>query len=675
MDLWLAMLTFLSPWWAAGALGAIGLPLLAHLLSKTRYREVWFPATRLVREATVQTTRIERPRHRLLMLLRWLLLLMVVVAFMRPRWLPDAQATDNQSGVAFIVLIDSSASMQRTADGATLYERALREADTLIAALDPARDVAAVIRVDRTPQSLLPETTAQLQTLRDQLLATNAGYETADWDSAVSAANRLAQSTSRRPQLVVISDQQGQGPRDALSDSPLAGVKVHHLRIDGPTDNTAIRLIDIRPFPPALGQSLTAIIEATHFGEQSASFKLNASLGSSKTSRALTLKPGGKQLIELTLPSPPPGQALLRLAIDRKDLIDSDNTAGILLAVDARSRALVLHADNPDVQALAGRVAKLINPGDTADQSLPSVETAPVSGAAERIATADARRLRTIVLLQPGNTPLAEPLTKAITSYTQRGGGVIHFLTPSSTSRAAQPATRSVYASAIDFSLGPLRVFEGPSRAGLANLAWPGVDRNSVSGQNEPILITTDGREIVFADTRQRGRVVTINADVSGKVGGLLAEPMFVVLFNELRRYASPGPAMPAPFSPGQALPPRLRDAPRRSLPSGVNADTSRVDKPGAYLAIDDDGEVTAGLFAQLDPAESDTRRAPDWSARESTSSNADSASATQGQALASAFAPPHVELWPYFVFSALLLAAGESLLLYRFAHGQGGVA
>lgn len=239
----LAVVSFVAPWMAWGAAAAVGLPVLAHLLSRTRYREVVFPAARLVQQAVAATSRIETPRHRLLMLLRWLVLLLLVLAFMRPQWTPKALADDKEKGIALIVLLDASASMQRAEGGTTLYDRALREANQLVDQLDPTRDVAAVVRVDHAPEALLPEATAQFGLLADRLSSTKPGYTHANWAGALEAAQRLLVDETRAVRLITISDQQGEQP-----DAP-----IDHLRIDGPVDNTAVRLIDLRPYPALQG--------------------------------------------------------------------------------------------------------------------------------------------------------------------------------------------------------------------------------------------------------------------------------------------------------------------------------------------------------------------------------------------------------------------------------------
>lgn len=677
------MLTFLAPWWAAGAVAAIGLPLLAHLLSRTRYREVLFPATRFVRQAAQQTTRVERPRHRLLMLLRWLLLLLVVVAFMRPRWLPQAEARTSEQGVALIVLIDASASMQRVEAGATLYERALRRADHLLGALDPSRDVAGVIRVKRDAAALLPELTADLPLLRDALSGTRPSFENADWVSAVEAAKRLATDSSRRIRVVVISDQQGDGPVFNTSASLPGMDSVNHLKIEGSTTNTAVRLVDIRPYPPVAGQPLTAIVELSSFGSDSSPKKLVATLGGERIQRSITLAPGATRRIELTLPTRQPGTQLLRVQIDVDDAMDLDDSAGHVLTVQDRNRALIVHGQTNRGKQLAQRIASVLNPGADTSENLPRVDLAAVDQAGDLVRQANTERLRTVVLLDVSTAD--EDLSKALSEYMRRGGGVVR-VSPNTAGqdalalfkpqdRAGNPQPGDTAASRIDFSLAPLRIFEGPARSGLASLVWPGVDAAVAAERSLALLAANDGRSIVAARSFGRGRMVAINADLSPGPGGLLAEPAFVVLFNELCRYASPGTRMPAPSRPGDLMPAVLRNSDARSLPEAPASDTQRISAPGPYLSLDANDEMVGGVWAEIDPTESDTRTGRNWSEfdQAGTASPTDLES-VDAMTIATDRTPP-IELWPYLVMGALLLGTGESLAIWRFASGKGGKA
>jgi hypothetical protein len=653
----LALVSFVAPWMAWGAAAAVGLPILAHLLSRTRYREVAFPAARLVQRAVAATSRIETPRHRLLMLLRWLVLLLLVLAFMRPQWSPKALADDNERGIALVLLVDASASMQRADGGATLYDRALCEAHRLIKQLDPSRDVAAVVRVDHAPASLLPEATAQFGLLTDRLSSTKPGYTHANWTSALATAQRLTNDEPRKVRLITISDQQGEQPN---AGEPFA-TSLDHLRIEGPTDNVAVRIIDVRPYPAIAGQPMTATAEVQNYGDTSASLGLAGRLGSTQIERAITLAPQASQRVDLIFPATNTDEALIQIAIDQADAVPTDNLTGRAITVQAKTAALVVHDPNTASVAIAKRIATLLNPGEVEGVTLPSVETIAVGQAEQVIQSADPALLRTVVLINA--SPLPDALSQSLEAYAQAGGGVVRFAMD-----AAPDPARTTTAVGIDFEIQPLRVFEGPARAGLAALRWPGVGNAPIDERATPILMDKMDRVIVAEMQRGRGRLIAINARLSTEPGGPLAEPTFVVLFNELCRYASPGPALPEPAHPGDQIPDRLLNAYQLAAPDGADPDTNVFTVPGRYAAIDDSGLVQTMVFVQLDPRESDTSKPMVWSAANRPDAISATTSNPSGDSVAASIRDNPVELWPYLVLGVLGLAACESLFLWRFA-------
>ncbi len=657
----LAVISFVAPWMAWGAAAAVGLPLLAHLLSKTRYREVVFPAARLVQQAVAATSRIETPRHRLLMLLRWLVLLLLVLAFMRPQWVPQAEARQTERGIALVLLIDASASMQRTADGATLYDRALREAQRLISQLNPSKDAAAVIRVDHAPASLLPEPTAQFNLLADQLTNTKPGYTHASWTSAIAVAQRLNVDGPRTLRLVTLSDQQGEQPAfdDVLADRPRA--QIDHLRIEGPTDNIAIQLMDVRPYPAIVGQATTATVEVKYFGDQPLSTSIGATFEDHQAEQAISLAPGAVQRIELGLPPTSGTGGLLQVTLAKPDAIAADNLAGVWLPTQEQTRVLIVYDANDAGQATAQRLATLLNPGKVAGVTLPDIQMVAIDDTLPSLDGADPAALRTVVLLS--QSPMNDAMSQSLEAYAQLGGGIVQFVTDPGVDRK-----RTTTAVGIDFSLEPLRLFEGPARAGLAALPWPGVSNAPIDPLATPILQDELERNIVAEMPRGRGRLIAINAALSDKPGGLLAEPAFVVLFNELCRYASPGVWLPEPARPGDPMPAGLRDVEQFLSPKDADAEANVFTAPGAYAAVGSSGAIKSLLFASLDPSESDTRLPDAWSQSNAANNTSLQSVDQAGQSIANTLRSDPVELWPYLVFGVLGLVACESLLLWRFA-------
>lgn len=645
----LAGLVFFAPWMAWGLFAAAGLPLLAHLLSKPRYREVSFPATRLVQQAVAATARIETPRHLVLMLLRCLVLLLLVLAFMRPQWNYDAAAMDDGEGVALIVLLDSSASMQRINDGLTLYERAKRKAQQLIAGLDPTRDVAAVIRVDHAPSGILPEPTAQFSLLMQRLGNTKAGYSHANWASAIAAAHRLVRKELRKVHLVTLSDQQGEQP-DVVAD---------HICIDGPTDNTAVRLVDVQPFPAIQGQPITATVELKHFGDLPTSIQLSLQLTGQTVKQSLSLDPGETRRINVGLPSANGDREVLEVTLETPDAIAADNLAGALIPIQSHTRAVIIHDGSEALTAMAQRLALVLNPGEVAGVALPDVEIRSASNARSVLDSVDPALLRTIVLIHKGSLP--DPLSQELEAYAQAGGGIIEFVVDEPGSLG-----QTTTATNIDFELAPLRVFEGPSRAGLAALPWPGVSNKPIAPMAQAILMDEQERVIVAELLRGRGRLISINAALSHEPGGLLAQPAFIVLLNELCRYASPGPALPMPARPGDRLPASFVNAAKMLVADGADPNAQTITAPGPYAALDESGLVQDLIYGQLNPSESDTSRQAAWITKQAKPG--DAMKPADVPSIVDSLNQDPIELWPYVVLGVLVLAATESLLLHQFA-------
>ncbi|HTI50508.1 MAG TPA: BatA domain-containing protein, partial [Planctomycetaceae bacterium] len=111
----------------AGAVAALG-PVLIHLLSRRRYREVAWGAMDLLREAAVRTRRSLRLRDLLLLVLRTACVLMFGLALARPYFSAGGSAVDPREPVHAILIIDNSLSMGYGELGRTLLDRALSRA-------------------------------------------------------------------------------------------------------------------------------------------------------------------------------------------------------------------------------------------------------------------------------------------------------------------------------------------------------------------------------------------------------------------------------------------------------------------------------------------------------------------------------------------------------------------
>src|SRR5436305_11342283 len=106
------------------ALGAVVLPILAHLIFRRRARPVDLGTLRFLKIAVRHDTRRRRLKRWVLLALRVSCVVLLVLLFARPY---KAETVGGGDAGLTVILIDRSASMDRQRDGERLVEHAVRK--------------------------------------------------------------------------------------------------------------------------------------------------------------------------------------------------------------------------------------------------------------------------------------------------------------------------------------------------------------------------------------------------------------------------------------------------------------------------------------------------------------------------------------------------------------------
>ena len=115
-------MTFLHPLALVG-LAAAAIPALLHLLERRVPPEVEFPPLRYLSEAERQNARRLKLRHRLLLILRTALIVLIVLAAARPLFPTPASGGSPHEPTALAVILDNSPSSGLVVDGRPALER------------------------------------------------------------------------------------------------------------------------------------------------------------------------------------------------------------------------------------------------------------------------------------------------------------------------------------------------------------------------------------------------------------------------------------------------------------------------------------------------------------------------------------------------------------------------
>lgn len=124
-------MNFVHPWFLT-ALTALAIPVIIHLFSFRRYKRVFFPNVRFLKELKEETRSYQRLKHLLILLMRLLALTFLVFAFAQP-YIPAEKTQGTVVGEKAVHLfIDNSFSMQSLGRSSSILEEARRNAGDII---------------------------------------------------------------------------------------------------------------------------------------------------------------------------------------------------------------------------------------------------------------------------------------------------------------------------------------------------------------------------------------------------------------------------------------------------------------------------------------------------------------------------------------------------------------
>ncbi len=160
----------LTPLYALAAIAILG-PILFHLIRRQPQGRLQFSSLMFLRTSPPRLTRRSRLDNLLLLLLRALALIMIALAFSRPYWRQKDLVSQTAPARTVVLLVDTSASMQRT----DVWKAAITEAQKVLSSLSAEDQVALyTIDSDLKPIVSLDASSAQTQKANSTALVTQA---------------------------------------------------------------------------------------------------------------------------------------------------------------------------------------------------------------------------------------------------------------------------------------------------------------------------------------------------------------------------------------------------------------------------------------------------------------------------------------------------------------------
>jgi len=188
-------------------LGGAFVPLLLHLLSRARYRDVNWGAMLFLGGADLRQRQSARLNQVLLLLVRMAMVGLLAIALARP--VLEGSLIGVEAGrVTAVMLLDCSGSMSFDENGRTRFELAQRAAEQILAGLRPG-DRVALIPMGAASEPADIEPTTDLRAVANRIEQLHYGYASADLKDALSrAADILERNEKVNRDVYVVCDRQ-----------------------------------------------------------------------------------------------------------------------------------------------------------------------------------------------------------------------------------------------------------------------------------------------------------------------------------------------------------------------------------------------------------------------------------------------------------------------------------
>jgi Aerotolerance regulator N-terminal/von Willebrand factor type A domain len=222
--------SFLSQYavrWLLVGLVAAAIPVLIHLSRSRRTKKMRFSTTRFFTDQFLRSYRMSRLKEIVLLLFRMALFALLAIALAQPFFAPPGTVAAGGAGGgprSAILILDDSASMGLAEGDITLFAKAQKSANSILASLSSG-DTASVILAGRRatgPEVLFPEPTPDLDDVKAAIAKRQVATLGTDLGAALTRAEELAilaRAARRSVTVYVLSDLQESGWDAPTSDT------------------------------------------------------------------------------------------------------------------------------------------------------------------------------------------------------------------------------------------------------------------------------------------------------------------------------------------------------------------------------------------------------------------------------------------------------------------------
>jgi len=519
-----------------GALAALAIPIVIHLVFRQRSKRVDLGTLRFLRVVLQQNARRRRVMRWLLLSLRLACVALLAVLFARPYWLAFRPAGEKQT---VAILIDRSATMDVKTDGQRLIERAVASARDIVtgAGSNTRFEIAFFDHAVRPVAEANAESVkrGQRDLSSSELIASLKAPEACaggtDYGVAIDwARDVLAKSPAGPRQLHIFTDLQQSGLAWSEVDT-LPDDVVTHLHDLGRSAVNNIAVTEARPERTWLRpQEQTAIHVTVHNGGLFQVEKVPVTLTLTSGSRKIELNeqikllaPAAVESLRFDLPPLAEGTWQGVVATPSEDDLPLDNQRHVALVASPPYQVLLVDGRSAASPVLAATYfletsLRLAPPGEIDVTSLFQPRSIPLEDGLPAL-----DKYQVVVLADVGEIDRGDAVKLA--RFVEAGGGLLVFggenvTGPRTAALAAAGLTAGSVGAVVNASDLPMRLgtwdakhpifaaFSDPQLGDLARLSFAACTQLTPAADCQVLAKFRDGKPAVVERRRGKGSIV-----------------------------------------------------------------------------------------------------------------------------------------------------------------------
>jgi hypothetical protein len=563
-------MSFLNPALFAALIPLAALPLVLHLLNKGFPRHFKFPSVELIRQTMAQRSKVHQWRHWILIFLRTVLILLLLLAFLRPVMKRFGGNPADQAGRQVLILIDHSLSMEDKGDGPTSRERAAHEAAKLIDSLS-ANDSVNLLLMDASPTTCFVSFSKDFAGAKQFVNQLKPEFGRADVNLASTMATRLIGETAKRPEVYYISDFTRKKWGDANFKMLPPAAKLYFVDV-GPTRRDNHAILDVHPSQTEMlaGDTVPLEISVGNFATAPFSGRVTVTLDKKFSfDQEISIAPWSEE--KITVPVSVGGRGIHQCEVRLpQDSLEYDNRFALTLSVLEKEEVPIVTDSVDQRHGGAYFLKAALNPfandaGSLLPQVIASSELSPT-----RLAGVQKVFLTKINRL---NGDEADALAK----FLFRGGGLVYFLDGSAdpenlaalekiigpNSLPLRLSNRNVATNILsgaqqvvrgDFKSPYLKLFAGATRQDLALLEFYDYYHAGATSAGGVLLEYGDGSPAMASVHYGLGTLLILNFSAGEFSSNLARQRIFPAWMQDLTKALSSTEPPPSSHLVGETL-------------------------------------------------------------------------------------------------------------------------